>query len=161
MFVINVYENWIDLRFSVISSTCLRLHALIRFEGTKDNAYYLATVSLWAMLELAGTLVVACLPTVPRFLKLLRQRPPVARPSLRLFNITHSITRSRQERSYSFSRRWKLDGHKSRPLISDVEYHELVNRTENSIATDIGHIAPWINIPPEAHAKSLKTRNSI
>lgn len=100
-------------------------------------SHYVATaVMLWTVPEIACSVIVPCLPSLPQFLRIVRKR--------------QTLPNSATPRGMHIA-----NYRNSKPVqtpISDVEYHELVLRTEMTIdSVEHEEIGPRVQSPPMVH----------
>ncbi|ORX95043.1 hypothetical protein BCR34DRAFT_669540 [Clohesyomyces aquaticus] len=129
--------------FSVAILACaastVRMYYAILLSTRKDSTYYVAMVGLWGMPEITCGYLVACLPVVPKFVKVMRKHPFFTRLSSGIRSSFWS-TNTGPQNSDPGSKghvRGRTD-HKSHlkmgeiGVVTDIEFHELVIRDQST-----------------------------
>ncbi|KAF2798816.1 hypothetical protein K505DRAFT_357199 [Melanomma pulvis-pyrius CBS 109.77] len=137
--------------FLVGTFTCIcsaiRLWQTIVQWPTHDLTYYMAdAVMLWTVPEVASSVLVPCLPSLPQFIRIIRNQPISSRP--------HSTMLQMQD-----SPNWSHRRQKQNPseVITDMEYHELVMRTETTVASvEREDTGPWVQTPAVMYVRGGK-----
>lgn len=113
-------------------------------------SYYLAdAVMLWTIPEIACSVLVPCLPSLPQFIRIMQRKAAASRPASTVFQLGGGIAISPRRTNKSWSNR---EPKTMRTIVSDVEYHELVMRTETTIdIMERDDREPWIQTPATVH----------
>jgi hypothetical protein len=132
--------------FTCICSTVRLWQTVIQWP-TEDLTFYIAdAVMLWTVPEIACSVLVPCLPSLPQFIRIIQRRKG-SRPASTVFQLQMSPAR-RTTKTWS-----GREGPKpARTLVSDVEYHELVMRTTTTVdIIDRDDTGPWVQPPATVH----------
>lgn len=114
---------------------CAAVPAVI-IDQSKDNPdlpYTIGRVGKWCLLEFFCGFVAACLPSVPMLFGFLRKQPTISSmdAAFRRF-IKVSLSRSGPDSQESASYRKSSTRAKERHIITDVEFHDLVVKTQRN-----------------------------
>jgi hypothetical protein len=100
---------------------------------------------LWTVPEVACCILVTCLPSVPQFIRLMRRR--ATRPVTTVFQMPKAANGGR-----SWNGAVKHNKKPTRTIVSDLEYHELVMRTETTVdVVERDSNDPWVQPPATVH----------
>lgn len=116
-------------------SSTVRLYFTIEVWKTHDVSYYMGMVGVWTYPEITFGFLVACLPIMPKFLRVMAKKPLVGRVGTGLrtaLRIPKSETRQLSRHLNRNNSMVPGRNIRTRTMqISDVEFHELVLSTEN------------------------------
>jgi hypothetical protein len=102
------------------------LYYTCHLKKSKDAAYLVGRIGLWAYPEMVSGFFVVCFPTLPKFSKYLLEWAPLAKMLLK-FRTAIGGPNPETRRSWIGIKR---ETHIVQQ-VSDAEYHELVINTEN------------------------------
>ncbi|KAF2871124.1 hypothetical protein BDV95DRAFT_607404 [Massariosphaeria phaeospora] len=135
--------------------TCIcssvRLYQTVIQWPTTDISYYIAdAILLWTVPEVACSVLVSCLPSIPQFVRIIRKQATSNRRDSTILEprLTPSRSKRRTNRSWGGSHGKTSPG----AIVSDLEYHELVMCTETTIdIVDREDTGPWVQPPATIH----------
>lgn len=148
-----------DMNNRTIVSSTLRLVYTVKMWPTDDHTYFIAEgITQWTIPEITCSLLVPCLPVMPQFVKMMRGKRSNGRRPPSMFGSPLSPSRRADpNRSLHLSRDNFVIRKTTELVVSDIEYHELVMRSNMSQhSDDVGSIAPWVRVPAHAHLGPLR-----
>ncbi|KAF1951578.1 hypothetical protein CC80DRAFT_495977 [Byssothecium circinans] len=148
------------LGIATIASSTLRLAYTIKLWPTNDITYFIADgITLWTIPEITCSLLVPCLPVIPQFIKMMRGNRMTSRRSANVMFGTPKTPgrRGDHKKSVPASRDKFVIRKTTEFLVSDIEYHELVNRPNMSVHSEEGEpSAGWLREPSNVHVGRAK-----
>ena len=129
---------WLTQRSTCICSAIRLWQIIVRWDPHGDITYYMAdAVMIWTVPEIASCVLVSCLPSFPQFIRIVRNKPLTTRSHSSMMQVDRSSWSEPQRKHHNPSE-----------VITDREYHELVMRTETTIASaEREDRGPWVQTP--------------
>lgn len=137
--------------FLVGTFTCIcsaiRLWQTIALWPTQDLTYYVAdAVMIWTVPEIASSVLVPCLPSLPQFIRIILNQPISSRQQSTMFQMHDGPNSSDRRQEYNPSE-----------VITDMEYHQLVMCTETTVSSvEREDTGPWVQTPAIVHVRGGK-----
>ena len=114
-------------------TSAVRLYYNIRlWKNQTDVTYQLGFISLWGTAQLVAGFWIVCSPSIPKTFNYLRGKPWVCRVETELRSrLRSSSPKSDTQQVPTIGGAGRKRDGAGRP-VSDVEFHDLVNKTERS-----------------------------
>lgn len=122
----------LTLTTSACSAAAARLYYSIDLYRTKDFTWGATMMGMWVAAEICSGFLVACIPVLPRFFKSLPFLVRMGSSIRTIFRFRNSASAKRSTMGPRSDEEYRAQ---RGPIVTDIEFEELVRRTDFNLVT--------------------------